>query len=108
MFKFEIAFDEDKVLRENKYNIDEMYNMADTCFEMYGITKVAKGTYRSNGREKDLSYMWGIIGGLYNTKWFNHYVSKILWHDSKYDDVNGIHTRDVLSNFKKYGIGADV
>ena len=102
MLKFEIAFDENKVLSEKKYNLEKMYNLIDSCFADYNLKKIDKGVYCDCGMDKDFANMWNIVWALADVKWFEECVSKIIWHNN-YSGKE--HTEDVLTYFKENNIG---
>ncbi len=82
MLKFEIAFDEEKVIRERKYDLDKMYNFLDKIFAEDNLKKIGKGTYRDNGSEHDFGCMWGIFWALAKAEWFMQNVSKVIWYNN--------------------------
>ena len=103
MLKVEIAFDEDKILTENKYDLDKIFNYLDKSFKSYNLKKISKGIYSDNGNDKDFAHMWNIIWSLASVEWFKDNVSKILWYNS--DINNNVRTENVLQYFKDNNIG---
>ena len=47
-----IVLDEKKILRENKYDLDRMYEIIDKLAKESGLIKIDKHTYHCKGNEK--------------------------------------------------------
>ncbi len=102
MLKVEIAFDEDKVLAEEKYDLDKMYEIIDNAFAKYGIIKLDKGIYRDKGSNKDFGSMWCVILALSETDWFMDNVTKLMWYNSDFgENESDFSVEDVLQGFKE-------
>ena len=102
MLKVEIAFDEDKVLAEEKYDLNKMYEIIDNAFANYGIVKLGKGIYRDNGSKKDFGRMWCIILELLETDWFMDNASKLMWYNSnRGKNEDDFYYEDVLQGYKE-------
>ena len=103
MFKTEIAIDEEKVIREGIYDLDEIYNVLDTTFAQYNLPRIeAEGNtriYRDNDGEKDFAVMWNLNLSLAEKEWFNCYVDKWIWTiNDNPDDPDDIETEDLIKN----------
>lgn len=102
MLKVEIEFNEEKVLAEDIYDLDKMYEIVDNAFAKYGIIKLDKGVYRDTGSNKDFGRMWCVILAFSETDWFMDNVSKLMWYNSnrgknEYD----FSVEDVLQGFRE-------
>ena len=47
--------DEEKILRENKYDLDKMYQLIDEIAAESGLIKIDRHIYHCKGDEKDLA-----------------------------------------------------
>lgn len=47
--------DEEKILRENKYDLNKMYEIIDEIASESGFIKIDKYTYHCKGNDKDLA-----------------------------------------------------
>lgn len=101
MLKIEIEMNEEKVLKEGKYDLNKMYEIIDGAFVRYGIVKLDKGIYRDNGSNKDWANMWVVIFTLTEIDWFINNVSKLMWYNSDYStDENDFAVEDVLQKLR--------
>ncbi|WP_418552386.1 hypothetical protein [Longibaculum muris] len=103
MFKVEIAFDENKVIKEDKYDLDKMYKIVDDAFQHRNLIKVDKGTYISNNNEYDFGNMWAIIWQLTDLKWFMENAIKMVWSKT---NNNSTYSEDILKYCNEKRIGA--
>lgn len=88
MLRFEIAFDDKKVIREDKYDLDKMYGFLDEFFARYNLRKIGKGTYCDNGNENDFAHMWSIFWAFTKVPWFMRNVAKVHWYNNGvFEDV---------------------
>lgn len=105
MLKVEIEINEEKVLAEDIYDLDDIYTAIDNAFADFGIIKLNKGIYRDNGSDKDFGNMWLVILALTETEWFIDNVSKLMWYNSDYGkDESDFSVEDVLKGLKDDGI----
>ena len=78
MMKMLIKFDEQKVEREGKYDLEKMNKVIDKEFLDMGVTKDENGVY-VNG---DFESFGSMIFALKKLDWFVENVSEWLWYDS--------------------------
>ncbi|WP_079266557.1 hypothetical protein [Campylobacter jejuni] len=52
-----IVLDEEKILKEGKYNLEDMYKMIDEYAKESGMIKINKETYHCKGDKYDLGCM---------------------------------------------------
>jgi len=88
-----IVMDEEKILKEDKYELDEIYRIIDEIAEYTEMKKIDKYYYISkNDSPVDLGCF--IFTNLEEKEWFMNNVKEIIWFDK--DD--GIH--DILTFIK--------
>ncbi|GHU58512.1 hypothetical protein FACS1894133_3400 [Clostridia bacterium] len=95
--KMKIVFDEDKIRREGKYDIDKMYASVDKSFADWGIPKIGRGVYQSSGKQKDYSRFMSFCMGLSDVGWFVDNISDWIWENNGND-------QDVIKSFRKYQV----
>ena len=79
-----IVLDEEKILREGKYNLDEMYKLIDEIAAESGLIKVDKHTYHCKGSDKDLACLGILVyRNLINYEWFTLNVKEWDWLSEK-------------------------
>lgn len=82
--KFEISFDEERMIKDGKYNPDDAYYSLDQVMKKTGITKTGKGIYEGDNQHAFGSLYFSLLGCM----WFMKYVNKWLsYHDGVSDDV---------------------
>jgi len=92
-YGIKIVMDEEKILREDIYDLDEMYKVIDDIAIYAEMKKIDKYYYVSmNNSPVDLGCF--IFTNLEEKEWFINNVSEVIW----YDKDDGIH--DIL-NFMK-------
>jgi hypothetical protein len=101
MVKVEIVLDEEKVKREGKYVLEEMYKAIDDLFLSYGADRCEsenKGVaYCSQSGEKDLAVIGGACLDLDDEQWFT--VNASTWIMTV-DSIRGIEINDWLSDHR--------
>ncbi|BEJ86630.1 hypothetical protein B10525_17630 (plasmid) [Campylobacter jejuni] len=66
-----IVLDEEKILKEGKYNLEDMYKMIDEYAKESGMIKINKETYHCKGDKYDLGCMTLFIYKyLIDSEWF--------------------------------------
>ena len=88
-----IVFDEDKVRRDGKYNIDKMYASIDRDFATFSIPKIGRGVYQSQGHRSDYSHFMSVCMAYRGIEWFMENVASWIWEDG-----------EVISDVKKAAI----
>jgi len=88
-----IVMDEEKILKEDKYELDEIYRIIDNIAEYTQMKKIDKYYYISqNDSPVDLGCF--VFTNLEEENWFMDNVKEITW----YDKDDGIH--DILTFIK--------
>ncbi|MGI0440119.1 hypothetical protein ACRE1S_06295 [Helicobacter himalayensis] len=96
-----IVLDEEKILRENKYNLDEMYQLIDEIAEESGLIKIDKHTYHCKGDEKDLACLGIFVYyNLIECDWFTLNVKEWQWISEKEGNS------DLIAKNKARNLGA--
>lgn len=84
------VLDEEKILRENIYDLEKMYSLIDEMAHNSGLIKIDKHTYHCKGNEKDLACL-GIFSfhKLVECDWFTLNVKEWTWISEKegYSDL---------------------
>ena len=95
-----IVLDEEKILREGKYKLDELYAYLDEMAQHAGLIKQDKHTYLSSGDENDLARL-GIftINRVVENEAITRNVKEWWWLD------NGVKDIDVIAKSKSKGRG---
>lgn len=93
-FGIKIVMDEEKILRENRYTLEEIYNNIDELAEFARMKKIDKYNYISkNDTPSDLGcFVWS---NLNEQNWFMENVKEWLWLDK----IEG--TQDILEYINK-------
>ncbi|MEG2814018.1 MAG: hypothetical protein RSA79_05390 [Oscillospiraceae bacterium] len=106
MLKVEIVMDEEKILAEGKYSLEDIYFTIDKAYAQKNLKKTDKGIYVGSG--KDFCSFWNIILGLKKQDWFMSNVKKWLWYNSDdSDDENDFAIDDLLMHYaKRISVGA--
>ncbi|CUU40590.1 hypothetical protein [Helicobacter typhlonius] len=100
--RFEL--DEEKILRENIYDLDMMYaKIEEFAIKRAGLTKVSKNHYEFRG-EKNAQAHLGIFNFncLLQCEWFTKNVKSWEWLDDQYGKD---YSSDIIANAKKYNQG---
>ncbi|BAM12545.1 MULTISPECIES: hypothetical protein [Helicobacter] len=79
-----IVLDEEKILKENKYDLDRMYEIIDELAKESGLIKIDKHTYHCKGNDKDLACLGIFVyNNLIDCKWFTLNVKEWDWISEK-------------------------
>lgn len=95
-----IVLDEEKILREGKYKLDELYAYLDETAKIAKLTKQDKYTYVGNGDKEDFSRV-GIfsIAEVIDNEAITKNVKEWYWLK------DGVPYADVIADCKKEGMG---
>ena len=95
-----IVLDEEKIIKEGKYDLNKLYQNIDELAEHAGLIKKNKYTYICQGNEKDLAAL-GIFNfmNLVEKEWFTKNVKEWTWIDRKEGDT------DLIESCKNYNEG---
>lgn len=101
-FKVEIALDDEKILADQVYDLDDMYKIIREMFTQKDMHDVSEGngqlTFISKKGEKDVFSTCGLnVTELYQSEWAVPYLKKMLW----YNGSNGV-VDDVLYECRNY------
>ena len=106
MLKLEIKLDEKKILDDQRYKADSIYQALEKAFLRYNLKKIQEpdGTicFMGTGNPKDYGAFGCIITSLKEKEWFMDYVTKWVWYNS--DDVESedeFAIEDVLYHYTK-------
>lgn len=100
-YKIEIELDDEKIISDNIYVLESIYENIRKMFADEGINEIVDNshtlTFTSDGKEKnDWGKMWANLTMLFEEKWFRLYAIKMLWFDNEYGVVN---REDVLKGW---------
>lgn len=84
-----IVLDEEKILREERYDLEAMYQLIDKLAKESGLIKIDKHTYHCRGDEKDLACL-GVFAykNLIDCEWFTLNVKEWTWLSEKEGNKN--------------------
>jgi len=93
-YGIKIVMDEEKILKENEYSLEDIYNGIDHLAQFAGMKKIDKYYYVSmNDTPSELGCF--VIANLEERDWFMNNVKEIIW----YDKVEGI--TDMIKFFEE-------
>lgn len=94
-----IVLDEEKILRENVYDLEKMYNAIDEMAQESGLVKIDRHTYHCKGNEKDLACLGIFIHNrLMESDWFLENVKEWIWISEREGDLDIIATERARNN----------
>lgn len=102
-FGIKIVMDEEKILRENIYSLENIYNSIDELAEFSGMKKIDKYYYVSkNDTPTDLGCF--VCSNLEEQQWFMNNVKEWLWLDKEdgIQDIIDFYKKKKLKNEKIY------
>ena len=83
--------DEEKILKEDKYDLNKMYEIIEEMANKCGLIKIDKNTYHCKGNEEDLARLGGfIVNHLVESDWFTLNVKEWECLDSNEGNKNMI------------------
>ena len=84
-----IVLDEEKILRENIYDLEKMYSLIDEMASDSGLVKIDKHTYHCKGNEQDLACLGIFIHDyLKSAEWFLGNVKEWIWISEREGDLD--------------------
>ncbi len=103
-YKVEIELDDEKILREHKYDLESIYNTIRQWFNERNTDENVsneKSLVFASSRQDDKAYgCFALIKcRLMRSEWFRPYVSKMLWYNT--DEGEGF--EDVLYEYEQMG-----
>ena len=94
-----IVLDEEKILRENVYDLEKMYNAIDEMAQDSGLIKIDKHTYHCKSDEKDLACLGIFIHNrLMVQDWFLENVKEWIWISEREGNLDIIATERSRNN----------
>lgn len=105
-YKLEIELDDEKIIADNKYVIESIYDTIRGMFADEGIPEIKTNThmlvFASNKTDdKELARFGLIETTLIEKDWFMPYVTRMMWYDTLYGMVS---QEDVIKVFKDDGL----
>ena len=87
-FKVEILLDEEKIIRDDKYEPQAVYNCIRDSFAQFNLPeqKTEKPyhlIFTDKDRKTDYGALWRVILDLYEMDWFKRYIRKYTWYNGK-------------------------
>lgn len=110
MLKLEIKMDENKIVAEQKYQVESIYQALEQAleqaFSQYRLNKIQQpdGTlcFTGNGNPKDYGAFGCIITSLKEKVWFMDYVIRWIWYNSDDgENEEDFAVEDVLYHYTK-------
>lgn len=104
-FKVEIELDDDKIISENKYDKDGIYDTIRSLFKEKGIAeKPFDGktmVFYSSRQDEQIYGEFALLKcGLIMADWIRPYIKKMYWYNADYSDD---YCEDVLAIHLKLG-----
>lgn len=91
-----IVLDEEKILKEGRYNLEDMYKTIDEYAKESGMIKINKEIYHCKGDKYDLGCMTLFIYHyLINSEWFTKNAKEWIWISEKEGNSDLISTSKV-------------
>lgn len=95
-----IVLDEEKILCENIYDLEKMYDIIDGLACDCGLIKIDRHTYHCKGNEKDLACLGlFVFRDLIKCDWFTLNVKEWIWISEKEGD------KDLIAKSKARNMG---
>lgn len=98
--------DNDKIIADQKYNLENIYQTLERAFSRYHLyqEKKSDGTlvFLGKGNAKDYGAFGCLITSLREKVWFMEYVIRWIWYNSDDgQDENDFAVEDVLYHYTK-------
>ncbi len=105
-YKIEIELDDEKIIREGKYEIADIYATIRSWFAEEDIPEVKNDshtlTFISARTDRDDFARMGLLEvSLIKVPWFKPYVTKMLWYNNSY---GADYVENVIEEFRKEGL----
>lgn len=92
--------DEEKILRENKYDLEKIYEAIDGIAKHSGMIKIDKNTYHCKGDENDLGCLGVFVyKNLIECDWFTLNVKEWDWLSEKEGNLDIIKKERQKNNY---------
>jgi len=86
MIKMVIELDEEKIAREDQYDVAEMWKHIDAYFQEKRIPKISTGVYAGRGLPSDFGNIGGFYIRFHRCDWFVDNVLVWDWYNSDGED----------------------
>ncbi len=90
MIKIKIVFDENKIKKDDEYEVEDIKNHVKKYFDIYGFKEVEKNIYSDNGKKGDTERMVAIVGCLKKRDWFMTHIKEFIWIDEEDDYIENL------------------
>jgi hypothetical protein len=92
-YKLEIELDDEKILADDKYYLEDIYNAIRQMFAEDNIKEIKSDNgifvFESDGTDDtDYAKIWFGMTSLFESKWFKNYAKKMDWYDKTYGMIN--------------------
>ena len=104
MFGTRFELDEEKIVREDIYDLDSMYaKIEELATKRAGLTKVSKNHYEFRGEKNALAHLGILVFNcLLHCDWFTKNVKKWEWLGDSNDEN---YVEDLIVSFKEDDMG---
>ena len=101
MMKMLIQLDEERVKKDGKYKLEDMWRVIDAKFDKYECIKERQEDgsmlYKGNPEKDYFTCMMLAAMQLKHQKWFGRYCTKWIWYDNDDDEDLPFQDIDVLA-----------
>lgn len=103
-FKVEILIDEEKVIKDDKYEPQDMYDCIRKMFKRFDLSEIKTDKpyhfiFTDKGRKQDYGALWRVILDLYDKNWFKRYTLKYTWYN-----IRNYTCEDIMSEFDNFEV----
>lgn len=98
MLKLVIAFDEEKIRKEQVCTVEMLYAKIDRAIQKVHLRKVKDGIYMDAGNPMDLTRFFGIIAWLKQMEWFHQYAIRMDWYNDRHGTKKIRQPEDMLED----------
>ncbi len=94
-FKVEILIDEEKVIKDDKYEPQDMYDCIRKMFKRFDLSEIKTDKpnhfiFTDKGRKQDYGGLGRAMLDLYYSEWFLDYAIKLIWHNYNSKSVEDV------------------
>lgn len=90
MLKMIIEFDEEKIIREGKCDLQKMHACLTERFTKSGLQVKENGIYIDSERDNDLIHFMAIATALSEIEWFKRYIKKWDWYEEDWEEPENL------------------
>ncbi len=109
MLKLVIAFDEEKIKKEQVCTVEMLYAKIDRAIQKAHLRKVKDGIYMDTGNPMDLTHFFGIIAWLKQMEWFHWYAVRMDWYHDRMGARAVLEPEDMLKDLSLWDmVGIEV